>query len=146
LKLEQLQKGARIRGLAVEGVATVKSIEFHGQNAVEVIFTDAQGGLHTRLLSRDEEPSLDLVEATRPWSFDADGDLFRLVSEARRIDLAWLFDPYVAITSSTIEPLPSGRPPPHSDARDTRRSHRAKAIAVVRNRTSVARCLGAGRS
>jgi hypothetical protein len=46
------------------------------------------------------------VEATRPWSFDADGNLFRLVSEARRIELAWLFDPYVAITSSTIEPLP----------------------------------------
>ena len=106
VKLEQLQKGARIRGLAVEGIATVKSVEFHGQNAAEVIFTDAQGGLHTRLLSRDEEPALDLVEATRPWSFDADGDLFRLVSEARRIDLAWLFDPYVAITSSTIEPLP----------------------------------------
>ncbi len=106
MKLEQLQRGARVRGLAVEGVATVKSVEFHGQNAVEVIFTDARGGLQNRIVSRDEEPSLDLVEATRAWSFDADGELFRLVSEARRIELAWLFDPYIAITSSTIEPLP----------------------------------------
>lgn len=105
-KLEQLQKGARVRGLAVDGVATVKSIEFHGSNTAEVIFADARGGLHTRILSRDEEPSLELVEGTRPWAFDADGNLFRLVSEARRIELAWLFDPYVAITSSTIEPLP----------------------------------------
>ncbi|MBK7583791.1 MAG: DUF3883 domain-containing protein [Myxococcales bacterium] len=106
MKLEQLQKGARVRGLAVDGVATVKSIEFHGANAAEVIFTDAQGGLHTRIVSREDEPSLDLVESVRAWSFDADGDLFRLVSEARRIELAWLFDPYVAITCSTIEPLP----------------------------------------
>jgi SNF2 family DNA or RNA helicase len=42
----------------------------------------------------------------RPWSFDGDGDLMRLVSEAYRINLAWLFDPYVAITTSIIEPLP----------------------------------------
>ena len=106
MKLEQVQKGARIRGLAAEGISTVKSADFHGSNAMEVIFTDAKGALLTRILTRDDEPSLEAVEATRPWSFDADGDLFRLVSEARRIQLAWLFDPYVAITSSTIEPLP----------------------------------------
>lgn len=106
MHLEQLQKGARVRGLAVEGLATVKSVEFHGQNAVEVIFSDARGGLHSRVLTREDEPSLELVEASRPWSFDADGNLFRLASEARRIQLAWLFDPYVAITSSVIEPLP----------------------------------------
>jgi SNF2 family DNA or RNA helicase len=106
MKLEQLTKGARVRGLAVEGIATVKSVEFHGSNAMEIIFTDAKGALHNRILTRDDEPSLDPVEITRPWSFDADGNLFRVVSEARRIQLAWLFDPYVAITSSTIEPLP----------------------------------------
>lgn len=29
----------------------------------------------------------------RAWSFDADDHLFRLVSEARRIQYAYLFDP-----------------------------------------------------
>ena len=106
VKLEQLTKGARVRGLAVDGVATVKSVEFHGQNAVEVTFTDSRGALHARIVSREDEPSLDVVEAERVWSFDADGEVYRLASEARRIELAWLFDPYVAITSSTIEPLP----------------------------------------
>jgi len=38
---------------------------------------------------RDDEPSLELVEMGRPWSFDGDGDLLRLVSEAYRINLAW---------------------------------------------------------
>ncbi|MEI7894189.1 MAG: DEAD/DEAH box helicase, partial [Myxococcales bacterium] len=106
MPLEKLQKGTRVRGLAVEGVATVKSVEFYGQNAVEAIFSDSHGALHSRILTREDEPSLELVEASRVWSFDADGSLFRLASEARRIQLAWLFDPYVAITSSTIEPLP----------------------------------------
>ncbi|MEI7893236.1 MAG: hypothetical protein WCI05_09095 [Myxococcales bacterium] len=106
MPLEKLQKGTRVRGLAVEGVATVKSVEFYGQNAVEAIFSDSHGALHSRILTREDEPSLELVEASRVWSFDADGSLFRLASEARRIQLAWLFDPYDAITSSTIEPLP----------------------------------------
>lgn len=106
VKLEALTKGARVRGLGVDGVATVKSIEFRGQNAAEVIFTDARGGLRRRIGARDDEPALDLLEVVRAWSFNADGDLFRVVSEARHIELAGIFDPYVVSTSSTIEPSP----------------------------------------
>ena len=42
----------------------------------------------------------------RPWSFDGDGALFRLVSEAHRIQLAYLFDPLLAVHTSLVEPLP----------------------------------------
>ena len=38
--------------------------------------------------------------------FTADGRLFRLAAEAERIRLAYLFDPYVAVHASRIEPLP----------------------------------------
>ena len=38
--------------------------------------------------------------------FTADGRLFRLAAEAERIRLAPLFDPYVAVHASRIEPLP----------------------------------------
>jgi hypothetical protein len=44
-------------------------------------------------LYRDREADLQIVEAGRPWSFDGDGSLFRLVSEAQRIRLAHLFEP-----------------------------------------------------
>ena len=44
--------------------------------------------------------------AGRPWSFDGDGALFRLVSEAQRIRLAHLFDPVLAVHTSVVEPLP----------------------------------------
>jgi hypothetical protein len=35
----------------------------------------------------------EIVAVGRPWSFDGDGALFWLVSEAQRIRLAHLFDP-----------------------------------------------------
>jgi SNF2 family DNA or RNA helicase len=41
-----------------------------------------------------------------PWSFDGDGALFRLVSEAQRIRLAHLFDPVLAVHTSIVDPLP----------------------------------------
>jgi SNF2 family DNA or RNA helicase len=105
-KLENLTTGTRLTGLAAAGAATVESVQWIGQQALKVIFRDGGGQLEERLLYRDDEPSLELVETGRPWSFDGDGDLLRLVSEAYRINLAWLFDRYVAITTSLVEPLP----------------------------------------
>ena len=52
------------------------------------------------------KPRIEVVEQGRPWSFDGDGALFRLVSEAHRIRLAHLFDPLLAVHTSLIEPLP----------------------------------------
>lgn len=46
------------------------------------------------------------VSKSRPWSFDAEPTLFKLVAEAKRISLAYLFDPYVATYSSDVELLP----------------------------------------
>ena len=58
------------------------------------------------MLYRDDESRLEVVEQGRPWSFDGDGALFRLVSEANRIRLAHLFDPVLAVHTSLVEPLP----------------------------------------
>ncbi len=52
--------------------------------------------------NRGEETSLELVEAGRAYGFDADGALLRLASEAYRIRLAHLFDPYLAVSTSQI--------------------------------------------
>ena len=46
------------------------------------------------------------MEQGRPWSFDGDGALFRLVSEAHRIRLAHLFDTVLAIHTSIVDPPP----------------------------------------
>ena len=62
--------------------------------------------LANQLLYREDEARLDVQEDNLPWSFDADGDTVRLASEAYRINLAHLFDPYLAVHTSSIEPLP----------------------------------------
>ena len=105
--LQNLQIGTTVRGLAPSGVAQIESVaEIIGSQAIKVIYRDGSGNLKDRLLYQDDLGGIELIEAGRPWSFDGDGELLRLVSEAYRIELAWLFDPYVAITTSLIEPLP----------------------------------------
>ena len=49
---------------------------------------------------------MDVLGDNLPWSFTADADRMRLVSEAYRIHLAHLFDPYLAVHTSAIQPLP----------------------------------------
>jgi len=57
-------------------------------------------------LYRPDEPRLGRQDGRLPFSFDGDGELFRLVSEARRIRLAHLFDPMLGLSTSEIDPLP----------------------------------------
>ncbi|MGE3632198.1 MAG: DEAD/DEAH box helicase, partial [Sandaracinaceae bacterium] len=105
-KLEDLTIGARVRGLTPHGVATIKAVTWFGEQGVQVVYEPDGGGVADLLLYRDDEPRLSLDAKARAWSFDADADLFRVVSEALRIRLAWQFDPYLAITTSSIDPLP----------------------------------------
>ena len=74
--------------------------------AVKVIFEDSHGSVQDRLVYRDEEHTLKIASAGRSWSFDADGEMLRLVTEANRIKLAHHFDPYLAIHTSLVQPLP----------------------------------------
>jgi superfamily II DNA or RNA helicase len=105
-RLEDLTRGAAVRGIIPSSLVTVVDVKWHGTAAVELTYKDASGRPGNELLYRDDEARLELVTAGRPWSFDADGELLRLVSEAQRIRLAHLFDPYLAVHTSLIEPLP----------------------------------------
>lgn len=106
LKLEQLQTSSAIRGIIPDALVTVVSIQWFGSEALELTYKTASGKVANELLYRHDEPRLELVEAGRPWSFDGDGALFRLVSEAQRIRLAHLFDPVLAVHTSVVDPLP----------------------------------------
>ena len=97
--LEDLKTGASIRGLLPNGVVTVVSVQWFGANAIELTYKDGGGKVANELLYRDREADFEIVEAGRPWSFDGEGALFRLVAEAQRIHLAHLFDPVLAVES-----------------------------------------------
>lgn len=104
--LDELTRGAAVRGILPEGLVTISDIRWIGTVAIEVTYKDSLGRLGNELLYRDREPTLEIVEAGRPWSFDGDSGLFRLLSEANRIRLAYLFDPLLAVHTSLVEPLP----------------------------------------
>ena len=93
MKLEDLQANAAVRGVLPEGLATVVGVQWFGSEALELTYKTPAGKVANELLYRDDESRLQIVEIGRPWSFDGDGALFRLVSEAQRIRLAHLFDP-----------------------------------------------------
>jgi hypothetical protein len=105
-RLEDLQPTAAIRGVLPDQVVTVVSVQWFGSEALELTYKGATGRVANELLYRHDEPRLEVVEHGRPWSFDGDGYLFRLVSEAHRIRLAHLFDPVLAVHTSLVEPLP----------------------------------------
>ncbi len=105
-RLEDLQPTAAVRGILPEQIVTVVSVQWFGSAALELTYKGPSGRVANELLYRHDEPRLQVVEHGRPWSFDGDGHLFRLVSEAHRIRLAHLFDPVLAVHTSLVEPLP----------------------------------------
>ncbi len=105
-RLEDLKTGIVVEGLVATEQATVLNATWYGTDALQVAYKTESGTLGETLLFRDSEPSLRVVEAARAFSFDGDGSLFRLVAEARRIQLAHLYDPLLAVHTSVIEPLP----------------------------------------
>ena len=106
MKLEDLQANAAVRGILSDGLVTVVSVQWFGSEALELTYKTPTGKVANELLYRHDEPRIEIVEVGRPWSFDGDGALFRLVSEAQRIRLAHLFDPVLAVHTSVVEPLP----------------------------------------
>jgi SNF2 family DNA or RNA helicase len=106
VRLEDIQPAALLRGILPNAAVTVVSVQWHGADAITLVYRDPDGRVADQLLFRSDEPRLSLVEQGRPWSFDGDGALFRLVAEAHRIRLAHLFDPLLAVHTSLVEPLP----------------------------------------
>ena len=100
-RLEDLKPEALVQGLVGREAVRMVTAEMLGEAACKVVYRSQDGALGEQLLFRSNEAELELVGSGRKWSFEGSGDLFRLVSEAARIELAYLFDPYVAVSSST---------------------------------------------
>ena len=95
-----------MKGVLPGGSVSVVDVKWHGSAVVELTYKDASGHLGHELLYRDREPQLAILSKGPAWSFDGDGALFRLASEAYRIRLAYLFDPLLAVHTSLVDPLP----------------------------------------
>ena len=105
LKLEDLKPESQVKGIIGKETVKIISSQMMGE-CCQVIVRDSEGNTSEQLLFRDQESNLEQISGGRKWSFKGDGGKFKLALEAERIRLAYLFDPYVAISSSDIDPLP----------------------------------------
>lgn len=105
-RLEELTVGSVVKGLINEGNVTIVAVTWYGDSVLQVSFKDDKEQLASQLVYREDENNLEIQKSSLPWCFDADGNVMRLASEAYRINLAHIFDPYLAVHTSSIEPLP----------------------------------------
>lgn len=105
LKLEDIRVGSRVIGVVGDKPVTAVQVEWYGNYALTLTYKTEDNVLGSLMLYRDMEPSLSLAKDNQ-WTFDANADELKLVSEAYRINLAHLFDPYLAVRTSAVEPLP----------------------------------------
>src|SRR5690242_674945 len=106
IRLEDIKPGLPLTGLDPAVIGSVVAVVPIAEGTIQIIYKAPDGTLKDRLLNRTDEPSLALATTERPWSFDGDSETFKLTVEAKRIDLAFLFDPMMAIHTSNVEALP----------------------------------------
>lgn len=106
LSLEQLAPGLNVEGLEPACIVSIAAVVPLGPDARTLYYKLPDGSLRERLVGRTDEAALSIAKVERPWAFDGAPDLFQLVVEARRIELAHLFDPMMAVHTSNVDPLP----------------------------------------
>jgi superfamily II DNA or RNA helicase len=104
--LTDIKPGVLLEGLSVNGTSKVLNVDIIGDQARNIVFEDPDGNPSKRIIYQDDLHTLSVVKGGQQWSFDADGDDLRLSIEAYRIKLAHHFDPYLAIHTSLVQPLP----------------------------------------
>ena len=106
MELDQLRSGISVIGIKTDAVVKIVQTAWLGDQAIDIVYEEPSGAIGRRLIYRSENHQLKLVERERDWAFDGDGAAFRLTAEAQRIQLAHLFDPFLALSTSRVEPLP----------------------------------------
>ena len=106
MDIGKIEVGKVIRGIVPGEDVAIVAIVPATTEAVTIIYKRLNGELGQRLLyAKDAEALVDVTQDER-FDFSADARNFKLVAEAQRIKLAYLFDPYIAVNTSNVEPLP----------------------------------------
>lgn len=104
--LSDLKAGLSLLGVEANLIVSVVAAVPIGADAIQLIYKLPDGTLRERLITASDVASLSVATTERPWSFEGDGEAFKLTAEAKRIDLAFLFDPMMAVHTSNVDPLP----------------------------------------
>jgi hypothetical protein len=109
MQLSEIKAGLALVGLDPELVCTVVAVNLIAESAVQVFYKLPEGTFKERLLGIADDATIALATTQRPWAFDGDAAAFQLACEAKRIDLAFLFGPMMAVHTSNVDPLPHQR-------------------------------------
>ena len=105
MRLEEIQRGQTLTGIAPDKLVSVVAAEMRGSDSLELTYK-IEGALGERLLSRADEDGIEIATAQRPFTFKGEAEPFQLACEAKRMDLAFLFDPMMAVHTANVDPLP----------------------------------------
>lgn len=103
MRISDIKGGQILRGISAEPVVVI-SVSHYGEGACQIVYRKSDGSISEEILYSGD--NIEIVEPSSKRTYSADGDIFKLVAEAKRISQAYLFDPYYAVHSSSIEPLP----------------------------------------
>ena len=106
ISFDDIRPKAKISGLVAQGAVQIINVEMIGDGAAKVVFEDNNGTVADQLIFTEDLSRLSLLSEGNFWTFDADAENLRLAVEASRIKLAHHFDPFLAIHTSLIDPLP----------------------------------------
>lgn len=106
MTLIEIKPNTTIAGLESNSLITIQAVTPLSENAVTVYYKLTNGELRERLITSSDAECLKIATGEQPYSFTGNAEEFKLALEAKRIELAYLFDPMMAVHSSNIEPLP----------------------------------------
>lgn len=106
MRLNEISAGMTIDGLLPDQSVSIIEVKIFNDIASEITYKKRDGSLDHQLLYVNDAESCSIAGNNNKSDFSGDGHIFQLVSEAERIRLAYLFDPYLAVHTSSIEPLP----------------------------------------
>jgi len=106
MKISSIQTGMSLAGVEPDLIVSVIARTQISETSIQLVYRLPDGSIKERLLSESECESISEAVTAHPWRFDGDGEAFKLAVEAKRIDLAFLFDPMMAVHTSNVDPLP----------------------------------------
>ena len=106
MQVAELRKGQTISGLVPNKNVTVINIEMYSDDQGELTYRLPDGTPDSIIIESKDLDNCIVLTANSAMPFTCHGDIFKLVTEAERIKLAYLFDPYTAVNTSAIDPLP----------------------------------------
>lgn len=107
MKLEDIKQDSLIQGIEPGKNVRIVRVEKASTNSISIIYESDNGEtIKKRMLFREDEDKYSPATDKKYFSFKGNPDEFKLALEAKRISNAHLFDPFMAVHSSNVIPLP----------------------------------------